>query len=65
MTHSGGKSHRVGDEGQQYEITYYDPNDDERKVFGWTDSEDIARKMGNNIDKHPSWQYPQVTDRHA
>lgn len=65
MTHSGGKPHAVGDEGQRFEVTYYDPADDTRKIYGWTDNNDAACQMGNAIDRHPSWCWPHVTDRHV
>jgi hypothetical protein len=36
-----------------------------RKVFGWSDTAEGAQAMGNSIDAHPVWQFPQVTDRQA
>jgi hypothetical protein len=66
MTHSGGKPHtNVGDKGQRFEVTYFDPNDNKRKVYGWSDDEYIAGEMEDCIDAHPSWQLPQVTDRNV
>lgn len=64
MTHSGGKPHNVGDRGQRYEVTYFDPRENVRKVFGWSDDAERARAMGDSIDAHPVWNYPQVLDRH-
>lgn len=64
MTHSGGKPHNnVGDKGQRFEVTYFDPSEDKRKVYGWSDDAGIARKMGDSVDAHPSWRFPQLRDR--
>jgi hypothetical protein len=65
MTHSGGKPHAVGDRGQQYEITFFDPDTNERLVLGWTDDIVAAQGMSNGIEQHPSWCYPQIRDRRA
>lgn len=65
MTHSGGKPHAVGDRGQRYEVSFFDPNLNRRRVFGWTDEIEVARRMADGIEKHPAWQFPQITDRHA
>lgn len=64
MTHSGGKPHtNVGDRGQRYEITYYDPHTKTRKVFGWSTDLDGARAFAGSIDLHPSMEFPQIKDR--
>lgn len=65
MTHSGGKPHAVGDRGQRYEVSYFDPIANVRKVFGWSDDTRGARAMSAAIDAHPSWDYPQLWDRSA
>ena len=65
MTHSGGKPHAVGDRGQRFEVTFFDPYENKRIVLGWTDDEQVARKMGDSVDLHPSWQWPQIRDREA
>ena len=65
MTHSGGKPHHVGDIGQRYEVTFYDPIANARKVFGWSDTPEGARAMADAVQAHPSWQFPQLTDRQA
>ena len=65
MTHSGGKPHNVGDKGQRFEVTFFDPNSNERRVFGWSDAIDGAQSMAQAIEKHPSWSYPQIRDRHV
>lgn len=63
MTHSGGKSHKVGDDGQRFEVSYFDPNDNIRKPCGWTNDAEVAGVMASSISGHPSWQSPYVTDR--
>ena len=63
MTHSGGKPHRVGDMGQRYEVTFFDPEANRRKVLGWTVTAKDARRMADAVESHPSWQYPQIWDR--
>jgi hypothetical protein len=63
MTHSGGKPHAVGDRGQRYMVTYFDPRESKRKTFGWSDDAEGARAMGDSIDAHPAWQFPHVIDR--
>lgn len=65
MTHSGGKPHAVGDHGQRYEVTYFEPRENKRKVFGWADTPEAAARMASAIEKHPAWEYPQVRDRQA
>jgi hypothetical protein len=65
MTHSGGKPHAVGDNGQRYEVSYFDPSANVRKIFGWSDEIASAQVMAGNVEKHPSWSYPQIRDREA
>lgn len=65
MTHSGGKPHAVGDRGQRYEVSFFNPTTNERQVMGWTDDIEAARKMADAVDAHPSWEFPWVTDRQA
>lgn len=66
MTHSGGKPHtNVGDRGQRYEVTYFDPRESCRKVMGWATTSEAAQLMADSIDLHPSWQDPQIRDREA
>lgn len=65
MTHSGGKEHAVGDKGQRYEVSFFNPSIDARMVYGWTDDNESALAMADNVEKHPSWQFPWVTDRQA
>lgn len=63
MTHSGGKPHNVGDRGQRYEVTFYDPSINARRVMGWSDTAEGAQSMAASIEAHPSWQFPQIRDR--
>ena len=63
MTHSGGKPHAVGDRGQRYEVTYFDPDANIRKVFGWSDTAEGAQAFARSIELHPSMQFPQIRDR--
>lgn len=65
MTHSGGKPHEVGDRGQRYEVSFFNPETNERQVLGWTNSVEAARSMADGVDAHPSWEFPRVTDRQA
>jgi hypothetical protein len=63
MTHSGGKSHAVGDRGQRYEVTVFDEELGERRVFGWAEDELAAHHMGQTAIKRPSWKDYKVRDR--
>ena len=65
MTHSGGKPHAVGDKGQRYEVSFYDPSTNARRVLGWSDTPEGARRMSAAIELHPSWQFGWITDREA
>lgn len=65
MTHSGGKPHAVGDRGQRFEVSFYNPATNQRQPLGWTNDAETARKMADSVELHPSWEYPQITDRSA
>lgn len=65
MSHSGGKPHGVGDRGQRYEVSYFDPAANERRVMGWTDDLATAQRMADAVERHPSWCFGWLTDRHA
>ena len=65
MTHSGGKPHAVGYEGQQYEVSFFNENENTRQVMGWTNSIDGANKMADAIRLHPSWTFEWITDLFA
>lgn len=63
MTHSGGKPHEVGDKGQRYEVSYYDPSTSTRKKFGWTNDFITAAGMLRSISLHPTMQLGMIHDR--
>lgn len=65
MTHSGGQPHEVGDRDQRYEVTFFDPMANARRVLGWSDTAEGALSMMEAIELHPSWQFPQLRDREA
>ena len=65
MTHSGGKPHAVGDQGQRWEVSFYNPTTNKREVYGWTNDHVSALAMAEAVEAHPSWEYPWVTDREA
>lgn len=50
MTHSGGKPHAVGDRGQRYEVTFFDPRENARRVFGWSDDKVVAQVMADSVE---------------
>lgn len=62
MTYRCGKF-KTGDRGQRYEITFFDPQDKSRSVFGWSDDLSGANMMCDSIHKHPTWRDPKVRDR--
>ena len=53
----------VGDKGQRYEVTFYDPTTAERMIFGWFETLEGANRCCKGIDMHPSWCNPQIRDR--
>ena len=55
--------HNVGDLGQRYEVSFYDPNQNKRIVFGWSETIEGAIKFENAIKAHPVWVDPQTIDR--
>lgn len=64
MTHSGGKKHRrVGDQGQRYEISYYDPSKKRRCVMGWAKTMGGVKDFMNCIKLHPTMTEPEFKDR--
>ena len=65
MTYDGGKPHpNVGDRGQRYEVSFFNPDTGGRMVLGWTDTLSGVNKMFEAIRVHPSWEQPAVRDRH-
>lgn len=65
MTINGGQPHAVGDRGQRFEITFFDPEARCRKVLGWCETKEGAQRMAAGVEKHPSWQLPEIRDRKA
>lgn len=65
MTHSGGKPHAVGDRCKRFEVSYFDPDANCRKKFGWAATAEGAQDMAKSIELHPSMQFPQILDRWA
>ena len=63
MTINGGQPHAVGDKGQRWEVSFFEPRDGVRKVLGWSDTIEGARSMAEGVELHPVWEYPQITDR--
>lgn len=64
MTHSGGKPHEVGDRGQRYEVSFYNPETGKREKLGWAKTKEGADSMVAGINAHPSWRDPLIKDRH-
>lgn len=65
MTINGGKPHAVGDRGQRYEVTFFNPATFTRQVFGWSDDPEGANDMVASIKLHPVWEQPRIIDRKA
>lgn len=65
MTHSGGKTHAIGDRGQRYEVSFFNPATGQRQSLGWSETAEGAQSMAESVEAHPSWEYPWITDRQA
>lgn len=65
MTHSGGKPHAVGYKGQRFEVCFFDPESNKRRVLGWTNDPEDAQQMAGWIEEHPDWESPWITDLFA
>lgn len=63
MTINGGKPHAVGDRGQRYEVTFFNPATFQRQVLGWASTSEAAESMAEGIRAHPVWEQPQIQDR--
>lgn len=63
MTINGGKPHAVGDRGQRYEVTFFNPATMKRQVLGWSETREGADSLVAGIDEHPTWCSPIVQDR--
>lgn len=53
----------VGDQGQQYEVTYWSTGKGERKVFGWAETPEGVTAMFNSIKLNPGMGHPKMRDR--
>ena len=62
MTHSGGKPHAVGYEGQQFEVRVFDEDQGEEIVVGWTDSETKAESWAQSLETRPTWTNGRFID---
>lgn len=63
MTINGGKPHAVGDRGQRFEVTFFNPSTMRRQVLGWCERREAAENMAAGVRKHPAWEDPQIEDR--
>lgn len=63
MTINDGKPHAVGDRGQRYEVTFFNPATFKRHVLGWSETREGADSMVAGVDAHPVWEQPRITDR--
>ncbi len=53
----------TGDRGQRYEVTFFNPNTEQRQVLGWCRTIKGAESMRDGVYKHPSWHSPEIRDR--
>ena len=65
MTHSGGKHHKVGYDGQQFEVRATGYPESGESVIGWASTEDGAQRMAEAIRKAPSCVSARVIDLHT
>lgn len=63
MTINGGKPHAVGDRGQRYEVTFFNPAAFKRQVLGWSETLEGAESMVAGVNAHPAWEQAQIEDR--
>jgi hypothetical protein len=64
MTINGGKPHAVGDRGQRFEVTFFNPATFKRQVLGWCETREDADKIVATMRDHPVWEQFQIVDRH-
>lgn len=57
MTHSGGKPHKVGYNGQSHKITVHDADKGARRIIGWTNHHDERANdpMLRGLEERPGW----------
>lgn len=65
MTHSGGKPHKVGYNGQQFEVRATGYPEGGESVIGWSNSSEGAWRMATAIRKAPSCLSSRVIDLHT
>lgn len=65
MTHSGGKPHQVGDEGQRYELTVQSDEDNKRIVICWSDSKKFMDNYALSVVTRLGWSDAEIQDRHC
>lgn len=63
MTHSGGKPHKVGDEGQRYEVRSTGYPKKAESVIGWCPELEGAERMAQAIRKAPGCTSTVIWDR--
>ena len=63
MTYGGGKPHEIGDRGQRYEVTFFNPQRGLRVVLGWAEELKVAQTLADAVNDHPSWREPEIEDR--
>jgi len=64
MTHCK-KLPPTGDQGQRYEISYWDIEKEKRLIYGWCEIKQIANAIIISINKNPSWRNGEIRDRKA
>lgn len=60
-----GQLPHVGDQGQRYQVTFFDPSTGTRKTLGWCEDPYVAKQMRKMVVNHPHWLYPEILDRQA
>ena len=63
MTHSGGKSHNVGDKGQRYEVRATGYPKPDKSIIGWSNDLDGAEIMAAAIRLAPGCTSTEIFDR--
>lgn len=63
MTINGGKPHAVGDRGQRFEVTFFNPATFGRQVLGWVETREDAERIVATMSDHPVWEQFQIVDR--
>lgn len=53
----------VGDRGQRYQVTFFNPATFRRQVLGWCETIEGADSLAAGIKSHPVWELPEIEDR--